>query len=261
MTKQEMQETIKRGPYQIKFPTLSDLDQDEEWCEVVLENQWKKIRFHDYEDIYEVPGLYETLFYRTLKCCSPTEVMALFRSVIQEREIDPGKLRVMDFGAGNGLAGEALQSIGVRRIIGVDIIPQAMMAAERDRPWVYDDYYVDDMASLDDDTRKAIRGHKPNALVTVAALGYGDIPVPAFFEAFNSIETPGWIAMNIKEDFVRSSSREEFAGLMNRMYEEEILQTEVYKRYCHRLTISGKKLYYVALVGKKLRDIPVEFIT
>ena len=81
-----------------------------------------------------------------------------------------------------------------------------------------------------------------------------------WYKAFNMIETPGWIAMNIKEDFIKSSSRKGFAGLMNKMYEEEILQTEVYKRYCHRLTISGEKLFYVALIGKKLRDIPEDFL-
>ena len=39
MMTQEMQETIRRGPYQIKFPNKMNLDQNEEWCEVAIEDR------------------------------------------------------------------------------------------------------------------------------------------------------------------------------------------------------------------------------
>lgn len=253
-------ETIRKGPYSIRFPHNMQLDQDEEWCEVKIDGEWERVRFHDYHRVYQVPGLYETIFYRTLQCVSPNEVVNLFRSVLLERNIDPKDIRVLDFGAGNGMAGETLQSIGVRRIIGVDILEEAKRAAERDRPWVYDDFIVDDFTQPSSDTFEIVRALGPNCLVTVAALGYGDIPIAAFYHAFNMIDAPGWVAMNIKDDFLNSSSRSGFAGLINRLYEEEILQCEMYKRYCHRLNVSGERLYYIALVGKKLRSIPEELV-
>src|SRR5436305_13260775 len=47
-------------------------DQDAEWCWVKIEDGPKRrIRFHDYPEIYEIPGLYERLFYDELRCDSP----------------------------------------------------------------------------------------------------------------------------------------------------------------------------------------------
>ena len=39
--------------------------------------------------------------------------------------------------------------------------------------------------------------------MTVAALGYGDIPPQAFAEAFNLISDHGWVAFNIKDRFLQ----------------------------------------------------------
>ena len=40
-------------------------------------------------------------------------------------------------------------------------------------------------------------------MVTVAALGFGDIPTRAFIEAFNIIKAKGWIALLTSQDFQR----------------------------------------------------------
>ncbi|MFW7377706.1 MAG: methyltransferase [Oligoflexus sp.] len=256
MAQKNFEEVIKRGPYAIRFPRLDQLDQDEEWCEVEFEGKWKKIRFHDYHEVFKIPGLYETIFYRTLRCVSPIEVSSLFKSVMTERHIPTESLGAIDFGAGNGMAGEALQSFGLRRIIGVDILEEAKQATLRDRPWVYDEYLIDDLTKPNDATVEIIKNANLNTLVTVAALGYGDIPVRAFFNAFNMISTPGWVAMNIKDDFLKSSNKKGFSGLINSLYEKEIFQCEAYRRYCHRLSITGEPLYYIALVGQKLAPIP-----
>lgn len=260
MTKRQFEEIIKRGPYSIRFPNIEQLDQDEEWCEVLIEGRWKKIRFHDYNEVFSIPGLYETIFYRTLRCVSPIEVTSLFKAVITERHIPADTIHAMDFGAGNGMAGEALQSFGVRRIIGVDILEEAKMSALRDRPWVYDDYLIDDFTKPSAATKETVHNANLNTLVTVAALGYGDIPVQAFFNAYNMISTPGWVAMNIKEEFLKSSNKKGFSGLINKLYENEIFQCEVYRRYCHRLSITGEPLFYIALIGQKLAPIPEEIL-
>ena len=69
----------------IRMPNASDgVDQDEEWCEVVIDGERKKIRFHDYSDVFAVPGLYEELFYDNLECCSPSYIAKLLESVIRE---------------------------------------------------------------------------------------------------------------------------------------------------------------------------------
>ncbi|MEX0717103.1 MAG: methyltransferase domain-containing protein [Planctomycetaceae bacterium] len=249
-------EIIENGPFPIRFPGRTELDQDEEWCEVEIDGEWRRIRFHDYSDVYRIPGLYETIFYRTLRCNSPSKVAELLRDVLVEHGGDPQDLRVLDLGAGNGMMGEAVQNLGSRNIVGVDIIEEAAEAARRDRPWVYNDYLVADLTDLDDGEHHSLREAEFNSLTTVAALGFGDIPQAAFYTAYNLVEDGGWIAFNIKEDFLKDEDQSEFSGLISRMTRKGVLQIEAYKRYCHRLNIAGEPLYYISVVGQKLRDIP-----
>ena len=254
------EDVIEGGPYPIRFPRHRDLDQDEEWCEVKYDEAWHRVRFHDYRDVYTIPGLYETIFYRTLRCNSPNRVVGLLEDVLNEHGFPPEELRVLDLGAGNGMVGEVLQNLGTRQIVGTDIIPEAKTATERDRPWVYNDYYVADFTDLPADLERTLRDWDFNALTVVAALGYGDIPARAFLNAFNLIRDGGWIAFNIKEDFLRDEQKPGFSGLLNRLTRRDIIQMEAYKRYCHRLNIAGEPLHYIAAAARKIQDIPEAMI-
>lgn len=64
------------------------------------------------------------------------------------------ELRVLDLGAGNGMMGEALKKQEISRLVGVDIIPEAYEATIRDRPGLYDAYYIEDFTKLDDEKKK-----------------------------------------------------------------------------------------------------------
>lgn len=251
----EFEEIISAGPFPIRFPTTGGLSQDKEWCEVLIEGKWRKIRFHDYADVYEIPGLYETIFYRTLRCNSPTRVVGLLNEVLNEHGILPENLRALDFGAGNGMAGEALQTIGARHIVGVDILPQAREATLRDRPWVYSDYIVKDFLRLSKSDLRFFKEYRFNSLLIVAALGFGDIPPIAFSNAFNLVENEGWLAFNVKEDFLHDDSRSGFSGLLRDMIRNRVIRVELYKRYRHRLNVEGLPIYYTAIVAKKLHDL------
>jgi SAM-dependent methyltransferase len=133
-------------PPRIALPDPSEsYGQDAEWCLVEAEDGWSEVRFHDYDRIYRIPGLYERLFYDILRCCSPRVVCGMLRAELDRAGVDPSTLRVLDLGAGNGIVGAELRSAGVSRIVGVDIIPEAREAALRDRPDVYEDYHVVDM--------------------------------------------------------------------------------------------------------------------
>ena len=254
------EDIIQGGPFPIRFPKKRDLDQDEEWCQVKVDDQWQQIRFHDYDHVYNIPGLYETIFYRTLRCNSPNKVVGLLEETLQEHSASAEDLCVLDVGAGNGMVGEVIQTLGSRKIVGIDIIPEAKEAAQRDRSWVYNDYFVADLTALTPEEDKALREWNFNTLTVVAALGYGDIPPEAFFTAFNLIQDGGWIAFNIKEDFLKDEGISGFSGLMNRLTRKNIVQMEAYKRYCHRLNIAGEPLYYIAAVAQKMGDIPRDMI-
>jgi len=98
-----------------------------------------------------------------------------------------------------------------------------------------------------------------NCLVSVATLGFNDIPPAAFAAAADLVEAPGWLAFNLKEDFLRAGEQSGFARLVARLCEAGIVRIEAYRRYRHRLSAAGKPLHYVAMVGRKLRDIPESF--
>ena len=237
------------------------LEQDEEYC-ILKKNDGTgehKVRFHDYGKIYSIPGLYEQLFYKKLKCISPDTVCSLLKKVVDESGEDLSDLRVLDLGAGNGMVGEALHNSGVEKIYGVDIEEKAKCAVERDRPGVYQNYYIKDFCSISDSFRLKIKGKALNCLTTVAALGFGDIPPKVFAEGFNLMATPAWVAFNIKEDFLSVDDSSGFSTLIRKIIDKGILQIRQQHHYRHRLSIQGDPLYYIALIGKKTADIPEDW--
>ena len=246
---------------EVSFPPNGDgLDQDEEWLEVEHDGRKSRVLFHDYATIYSIPGLYERLFYDTLHCESPEAVCGLLADKLDEDLGDAG-LRVFDVGAGNGMVGEELARRGVDSIVGVDIIDEAKMAAERDRPGLYDAYYVLDLTDVPEATHSELEERRFNCLLTVAALGFGDMPPLAFAEAYNLVEEDGWIAFNIKSRFL-SEDREPsgFSRLIGRMEEEGVLDVLDERQYRHRISVTGDPLYYVAVAARKRGDVPLDWV-
>jgi SAM-dependent methyltransferase len=246
--------------YSISIPKESPrtLDQGEEYC-IFKDDSGKesqKIGVHEYGKIYSIPGLYETLFYKKLKCSSPKTVCTLLKDIVSEHETDLRALCVLDLGAGNGMVGEELRNIGVKKVYGIDIEENAKKAVERDRPGIYKKYYVEDLLRMPHSLREELNDKPFNCMTTVAALGFGDIPPKVFGEGFNFLSTPGWIAFNIKEDFLTKRDTTGFSFLIRKMIEEGILDVYIQKKYRHRLSIYGDPLYYIAIIGKKISDIP-----
>lgn len=251
-----------RPRYRIQFPPdeVHELGQDEVYFYLVEGGERRKIRLHDYGEMYAVPGLYEQVVYERLKCQSPSKVRDVLISTVAQGEERFTERRVLDFGAGNGMAGEVIQEEGVARLVGVDIIPEAREAAERDRPDVYDAYYVADFCNLSDDERDELASWSLDCLVTVAALGFGDIPPRAFMEAFNLIDRNGWVAFNIKETFLDRSDRTGFSTLIRELMFSRFLKLSHLERYRHRLSADGKPIYYYAFGGQKLDHVTDEFL-
>lgn len=248
--------------HRIKFSQRDgfDLGQDEAYFFLVEQGREQKLRFHDYDKIYKRRGLYEQVFYERLKCSSPKKVGEILNRVLSANQQSIMELRVLDLGAGNGIMGEVLRSYGVSRLIGVDIIPEAKDAADRDHPGTYDEYYVADFCALDKNDRETLDGWGFNCLTSVAALGFDDIPVPAFFEALNFVQDGGWVAFNIKETFLDNSDNSGFSRFIRELIFSEYLDIHHLERYRHRLSMEGVPLYYFALVAQKTAKIPKEFL-
>lgn len=248
--------------HKIQFPPLEtrNLRQDQTFFYLMEGDERRTIRLHDYDEIYKIPGLYEQLFYDRLKCQSPRVVAEILKSSVGQTQENLMELRVLDLGAGNGMMGDELKKHGVCRLVGVDIIEEACMACDRDRPGIYDAYYVEDFCNLSEAKRDEIASWAVDCLVTVAALGFGDIPAEAFVEAFNILQAQGWVAFNIKETFLDNSDASGFSKLIRELIFSEYLDVYHLQRYRHRLSVEGTPLYYFAIAGRKNADIPKEFL-
>lgn len=253
---------IRADYFQIKLPEPgTNCDQDSEFCILEINGEQRTLRFHDYHEIYETPGLYERLFYEVLECNSPRVVCELLGKQLERAGVAAGALRVLDLGAGNGIVAEELRTIGVPYVVGADIIPEAGEAAKRDRPDAYVDYHVVDIAKLSAEEHDELSAHRLNGLTCVAALGFGDIPPEAFGAAFNLVSDSGWIAFTLKERFLSEHDPSGFGQLMKHCADEGILDVHSSQRYQHRLNVGGEPIHYTAMVATKKGDIPAEFFS
>ncbi|WP_153557501.1 class I SAM-dependent DNA methyltransferase [Roseimaritima sediminicola] len=252
-----------RQRYRIQFPQAdsASLQQDEASFLLIEPEGQTRLRFHDYDQIYLRPGLYEQVFYDRLKCASPAKVGQILKQSLDAAEQTFTELRVLDFGAGNGMMGEVLKDYGVSRMIGADLIPEAREAAFRDRPEVYDDYYVADFTRLSDEQVAGINDWSINCLTSVAALGFGDIPLEAFLPAMRFVQPGGWVAFNIKETFLDQSDVSGFSRFIRELIFSEYLDVWHLEKYRHRLSMEGTPLYYFAVVAKLRQEIPTSFLS
>lgn len=259
-----MSSSISTTRYRLQFPPANahSLQQDEVFFHIAEKDGLKtKLRFHDYAEIYRRPGLYEQLFYDRLKCTSPQKVADMLSCALETDRSAPSALRILDLGAGNGMMGEALKDKhGAARLVGADIIPEARDAAFRDRPDVYDEYYVADFTDLNEEHRDLLADWSFDCLTSVAALGFGDIPPAAFFTALQLVKPDGWMAFNIKETFLHPSDQSGFSRFIRELIFSEYLEIYRLERYHHRLSMEGTPLYYFALVGRKTGTIPDDFL-
>lgn len=186
--------------------------------------------------------------------------MDLLERALQTERSPLTELRVLDLGAGNGMMGDVLKREGVARLVGVDIVLEAREAAYRDRPAVYDAYYVKDLGDLDSDLRDELSEWNFDCLTCVAALGFGDIPPRAFFNAIRLIKSNGWLAFNIKHSFLDTDEQTGFSRLVRALIFSKYLDIYHLELYRHRLSMEGTQLFYYALVGRLTAPLPDNFL-
>jgi len=239
---------------EVVFPGVDVvLEQDEEYF-VLRGAVDDKIQFHDYEKIYRTPGLYEMIFHEKLKCKSPQVISDILYKNVDREGANANLLKILDFGAGNGMVAEQLQKENPELVVGVDIIEAAKEAAMRDRPQFYNEYFVTDMGKPDQEVMDKLKTYDLNTVVSVAALGFDHIPPDSFINAFNLVEENGWIAFNLRDKFLTKQDESGFRETIDWISEDhiEILDEET---YVHRLSLNGNPIHYTAMVGRKLSEI------
>ena len=246
---------------EIALPAPGDrLEQDEEWVVVHTKGTWKKVRLHDYADVFQVQGLYEKWVYDIFGCRSPHKVARHLMSALRKASVKPEALTVLDLGAGNGYVADVLSQHGVERFVGADIYPEAATAADRDRPGLYEDFVVGDITPLEPEQQSTLESHDFNCLTCVAALGFGDIPPEVFIEAYNHVADGGWVAFTIKTDFTSEKDKSGFSRLIRRMVRKGLMSVEVREPFTHRKSTDGEDLVYEAFIGRKQGSVPSEWL-
>lgn len=120
---------MTRPVHNVSFPSSDPhaLAQDEAFFLLREGDEKLRLRFHDYDDIYKRPGLYEQLNHERLRCSSLQKACDVLTKVLRDNRIEMSELRVLDLGAGNGndMVGELLDTA---RVIGVAISDSAGIA-------------------------------------------------------------------------------------------------------------------------------------
>jgi len=159
-----------------------------------VDGRVERLRIHDYERVYAVPGLYEEIVQRRLGCRTPGRIAQMLAEAAEELGLAREDVRVLDAGAGNGVSGEALVARGMRPVVGLDLLAVARAAALRDRPGLYGIYLAADLSALTAAEADAIRAARPNALACIGSVGGGHLPPAAVAAALALLESPALVA-------------------------------------------------------------------
>lgn len=238
--------------FTVRFPPQAPRDAGEERVAVEHgDGRVEELRIHDYERVFAVPGLYEEIVQRRLGCRTPERMARLLVDAAARIGRAPGDVRILDAGAGNGVSGEAFAALGMRPVVGLDILPAARAAALRDRPHVYGAYLAADLCALTAEEERVIRAAAPNALACVGSVGGGHLP-PAAVAAALELLPPGAL---VAYAYDVSQPEDPLGALLEGAAE---LARE---RALHRRTVTGGERHWEAVVvhpaQADVRTLPV----
>ena len=171
--------------------------------------------------------------------------------------------------AGNGIVGAELRkqlgdALGVESLVGTDLLESARTATIRDRPGVYDDFVIADLARLDELEAIQLKENWFSVVTICAALGPGkdDLPLEAFDSAIGLLRMGGLLAFTVNERNNQPSHPARW-----RMFLEGIdkggethwknMQEIEKQKYRHRKNVQGKWIEYTALIYQKIETSSV----
>lgn len=242
---------MKCYEYDVVFPeAISKIEQKDEWFYLSSKHNKEKIKLTEYDRLFNVPGLFEYIYTDKLRCRSPQIVSDMLFNAVIKQEQDPAQLRVLDLGAGNGIIGEKLRKQGCSLIVGLDLLTEAKSAALRDRPGVYDDYLVANMASPRLRDMRKLKKFKFNAMITTAALGNDDGLTRAFLNTLTVLDTHAWIAFNVRDQILNFRDSSGYQTTIKKIIANDFSLLKE-KIYCHRLSLHGDEIIHHAFVGRR----------
>ncbi|ESZ04825.1 hypothetical protein X735_32395 [Mesorhizobium sp. L2C085B000] len=207
---------------------------------------------HDYGEMYKIPNLYDAMIYGHLRCETPFALAREFGRILFEHRVDPSALRVLEVGAGSGAFAEAVRlAMPIGRMVGLDIIEQARVAADRDRPGIYDGYIVADLCALSSEAKAEIASLSPNCVGVASATGWNNhIPVAGFERAFSVLEPGGWFIFHVKPNDPDPECVALLQWIEAKVKTSYIVDSKRGKIF-HRMSVHGERIYYDYVIGRK----------
>jgi SAM-dependent methyltransferase len=207
------------------------------------------VHLHDYRRLYGVPGLYEHIVQDLLQCRSPQVAADGLGLALRRLSVDPAGLRLLDLGAGTGLVGGLVGPLGVHHVIGLDALQAAREACLRDRPEIYDDYLVGDLADPDPQLLARLRDYRLNGLVSAGAFGGTHVPPAALENAVALLAAGAPVVFTIDERWMRTDGPGGFRTPWARLLHSGSLVEIERSRFRHRVTTSGEPILYELVVA------------
>lgn len=243
------------APHEDRLGEITFSPGGEEWIEYGSPAERRRVGFHDYASLYAVPGLYERVFYEKLGMTSADEVVDLYGKVLTACGLDRRSQVVLDFGAGNGMAGQRLKALGIGTVIGLDLEPAARDAALRDRPGIYDDYLVADLGAVSGEELAGLGTRGFTAVLAVAAVGVGHIPPPVLARGLELLGPGGLFAFPIAAELLPSSADDDaratgYPEFFSDLFEGGRAEKLAEREYVHRRTTDGSDHLALAVVGR-----------
>lgn len=248
---------MQENNFELQLPdpkSVSNLSIDEEYFWLIENATKRKLRLHDYHEVYQLPYLYEQLMEK-LDSQSHQVLTSLLVEHFVKVDGSVEEMAVLDIGAGSGLVGHTLAELGVLSIIGLDIVPEAKQLAITQYPGVYQHYFVEDLCQLSAATKQALKEERLNCLICCSALSRGHVPAYALKSAFNAIALNGWIAFNVAEYFWKQQGEGGFIHQHPWVTDANCFEMVQLHPYRHRFYTDGRPLDYVAIIGRKRSDL------
>jgi hypothetical protein len=208
------------------------------------------VHLHDYDRLYAVPGLYEHVVQELLGCRSPQVAANGLAVALARLNLDPGRIVLLDIGAGTGIVGELARGLGISTIVGFDALESARAACLRDRPGVYREYLVGDLAAPAPDLLARLSDLRPTALVSAGAFGGTHVPPTALVNALARLPPRAPVVFTIDERWMRTDGPGGFRTPVENLLADgrlELLSNRT--TFLHRRTTTGEPVYYELIVA------------
>ena len=112
--------------FKVRLPeNIETLPINEEYFFITENGVERRLKLHEYAEVYRIPGLYNYLALEKLYYRSPEFMASLLSENLKNSGESVKDLKLLELGAGSGLFGEAVAKLGVKSIIGIDIVPEA----------------------------------------------------------------------------------------------------------------------------------------